>query len=169
MLLQLLLAAKPKVGVKISSYLIAKGAGTFKQLLTKESNSVEELIPWPDYIEHATFDPTLQRMRFDELMAFSRDLHDFMRDHAKLTESEKPLMVSGTLIALRNKAFAKSFDAYLPEELQKEWMRVIKEEFRKADIPNSKEYSMTQPYSSIAVHPELGKPTPITQGVFSMK
>jgi type I restriction enzyme M protein len=38
-----------------------------------------------------------------------------------------------------------------------EWMRVIKEEFRKADIPNSKEYSMTQPYSSIAVHPVLGK------------
>jgi type I restriction enzyme M protein len=36
-------------------------------------------------------------------------------------------------------------------------MRVIKEEFKKAEIPNSKEYSMTQPYSSIAIHPNLGK------------
>jgi len=80
-----------------------------------------------------------------------------MRDHAKLTESEKPLLVSGTLIALKNKAFAKSYDAYKPEELQKEWMRVIKEEFKKAEIPNSKEYSITQPYSSIAVHPNLSK------------
>lgn len=62
------------------------------------------------------------------------------------------------LIALKNKAFAKSYDAYKPDELQKEWMRVIKEELKKADIPNSKEYSMTQPYSSIAVHPNLGKP-----------
>jgi hypothetical protein len=44
-----------------------------------------------------------------------------MRDHAKLTESEKPLLVSGTLIALRNKAFAKSFDAHKPEDLQKEY------------------------------------------------
>ncbi|MCB0540488.1 MAG: SAM-dependent DNA methyltransferase, partial [Bacteroidetes bacterium] len=87
----------------------------------------------------------------------SRELHNFMRDHAKLTESEKPLLVSGTLIALKNKAFAKSYDAYKPEELQREWMRVIKEEFKKAEIPNSKEYSMTQPYSSIAVHPNLGK------------
>jgi len=70
----------------------------------------------------------------------------------------RKLLVSGTLIALKNKAFAKSFDAYSPSDLQKEWMRVIKEEFKKAHIPHSKEYSMTQPYSSIAVHPELGKP-----------
>ena len=80
-----------------------------------------------------------------------------MRDNAKLTESEKPLLVSGTLIALKNKAFSKSYDVYSPDDLQKEWMRVIKEEFKKAEIPHSKEYSMTQPYSSIAVHPNLGK------------
>jgi type I restriction enzyme M protein len=98
-------------------------------------------------------------MRFNELMAFSRELHEFMRDHAKLTESEKPLLVSGTLIGLRNKAFTLSYVAYTPEELQKEWMRVIQEEIKKADIPQGKKDSMTQPYSSIAVHPELGKPT----------
>ena len=101
----------------------------------------------------------MEKARHDDLMAFSRDLHDFLRDHAKITENEKPLIISGTLIALKNKAFSKSFDAYSPGELQKEWMRVIKEEFTKAQIPHSKEYSMTQPYSSIAVHPELGKPT----------
>ena len=38
-------------------------------------------------------------------------------------------------------------------------MRVIKEEIEEADIPYSKKNNMTQPYSSIAVHPELGKPT----------
>ncbi len=141
----------------ISSFLVAKGANSFKQLCTKEQKAVDQIIPWADYIEHATFDPTVQRMRFDELMAFSRDLHDFMRDHAKLTESEKPLMVSGTLIALRNKAFTKSFDEYAPEDLQKEWMRVIKEEIHKANIPKAKKDNMAQPYSSIAVHPELGK------------
>jgi hypothetical protein len=96
-------------------------------------------------------------MRFEELMAFSRELHIFMRDHAKLTESEKPLLVSGTLIALKNKAFAKSFNEHSPEELQREWMRVIKSEINKADIPRAKKDTMSQPYSSIAVHPVLGK------------
>jgi type I restriction-modification system DNA methylase subunit len=38
-------------------------------------------------------------------------------------------------------------------------MHVIKEEIEKADIPNSKKTNMTQPYSGIAVHPELGKPS----------
>ncbi len=92
-------------------------------------------------------------------MAFSRELHDFMRDHAKLTESEKPLMVSGTLIALRNNAFAKAFDEYPPEDLQKQWMQVIRDEIQKADIPRAKKANMAQPYSSIAVHPELSKST----------
>jgi type I restriction enzyme M protein len=112
-----------------------------------------------DYIEHGTFDPTVQALRHDELMSFSRDLHIFMRDHAKLTESEKPLLVSGTLIALQNQAFAKSFDVYKPEDLQKQWFKVIKEEIDKANLPQAKKYNMTQPYSAIAVAPALGKPT----------
>jgi type I restriction enzyme M protein len=146
-----------KKGAIISTYLHPKGGDRPKALQTKDGKDIDELISWQDYIEHGTFDPTVQRLRFDELMAFSRELHEFMRDHAKLTESEKPLLVSGTLIALRNKAFAKAFGEYTPEELQREWMRVIRDEIQKADIPKAKKDNMTQPYSSIAVHPELGK------------
>ncbi|HET6554176.1 MAG TPA: hypothetical protein VFG49_11620, partial [Dyella sp.] len=57
------------------------------------------LIPWTDFLEHATFDPSVQAVRLNDLMAFSRELHDFMRDDVKASESEKPLFVSGTLIA----------------------------------------------------------------------
>lgn len=153
------LSGETKSSVLISTYLVAKGGNSFKQLCTKEGKYVDVLVPWADYIEHATYDPSVQRMRFDELMAFSRELHDFMRDHAKLTESQKPLLVSGTLIALRNKAFAKSFNEHTPDELQREWMRVIKEEIQRADIPKAKKDNMAQPYSGIAVHPELGKAT----------
>lgn len=152
--------------LKISTFIHTKGAKQARELLTKNKVRIDKIIPWNDYIEHATFDPEVQKMRFDELMAFSRELHDFMRDHAKLTESEKPLMVSGTLIALRNKAFSKSFGDYPPDDLQKQWMHVIKEEINKADIPNSKKNNMVQPYTSISVHPELGKPTkPFPKGV----
>lgn len=145
--------------LKISTYIYPKKSTNPKLLTNKSGLPINSIVSIDDYIEHGTFDPEVANRRHEDLMAFSRELHDFMRDHAKLTESEKPLLVSGTLIALRNKAFAKSFDEYKPEELQKQWMHVIKEEFKKAKIPNSKEYSMTQPYSSIAVHPELGKPT----------
>ncbi|MCI5157402.1 MAG: SAM-dependent DNA methyltransferase [Candidatus Electrothrix sp. AUS1_2] len=143
--------------LKINNFLHPKCAAQPRELKNKSGKLINTVVSLEDYIEHGTFDPEVAQKREDDLMALSRELHDFMRDYAKLTEGEKPLLVSGTLIALRNKAFAKSFDAYCPEDLQKEWMRVIKEEMKKADIPHSKEYSMTQPYSSIAVHPELGK------------
>lgn len=150
-------SGQTKASLKISNFIFPKGATHHKELVNKTGTKIQSIVSFEDYIEHGTFDPDVARKRHDDLMEFSRELHNFMRDHAKLTESEKPLLVSGTLIALKNKAFAKSYDAYKPEELQREWMRVIKEEFKKAEIPNSKEYSMTQPYSSIAVHPNLGK------------
>lgn len=150
-------SGQTKSGLKISNFLHPKGADQPKELTNKSGKPITSIISLEDYIEHGTFDPEVAKKRHHDLMEFSRELHNFMRDHAKLTESEKPLLVSGTLIALKNKAFAKSYDAYKPETLQKEWMRIIKEEFKKADIPHSKGYSMTQPYSSIAVHPNLGK------------
>ncbi|HEY3369399.1 MAG TPA: N-6 DNA methylase [Prolixibacteraceae bacterium] len=152
-------SGQTKSSLKISVFIHPKGLKEAKPLTNKAGNAIDQILSLDDLIEHGTFDPDVEKKRHDDLMAFSRDLHDFMRDHAKLTESEKPLLVSGTLIALKNKPFAKSFDEYTPSDLQKEWMRVIKDEFTKAKIPHSKEYSMTQPYSSIAVHPELGKPT----------
>jgi len=150
-------SGQTKSSLKVSNWIVPKGSSEPKLLSNKAGKKISSIVPLEDYIEHGTFDPDVAKKRHSDLMEFSRELHNFMRDHAKLTESEKPLLVSGTLIALKNKAFAKSYDEYKPEELQKEWMRVIKEEFKKADIPNSKEYSMTQPYSSIAVHPNLGK------------
>ena len=152
-------SGQTKSGLKISNFLHPKGDDKPKALTNKLGKRIKSIISLEDYIEHGTFDPEVAKKRRHDLMEFSRELHNFMRDHAKLTESEKPLLVSGTLLALKNKAFAKSYDAYKPENLQKEWMRVIKEEFKNAEIPHSKEYSMTQPYSSIAVHPNLGKAT----------
>lgn len=148
-------------GLVVSTYLHPKdpkGKSRPKVLTTKTGAMLDTIIPWDDYIEHATFDPSVQALRLEELMAFSRELHDFMRDHVKATESEKPLFVSGTLIALRNKAFAKSYDLQSPGDLPGEWLRVIDFEMGKANIPGSKKTTMTQPYASIAAYPEIAKP-----------
>ncbi|WP_082531794.1 N-6 DNA methylase [Methylobacterium sp. Leaf469] len=142
----------------ISTYLHSRGATTPKRLSAKTGASITTLISWSDYIEHATFDPTVQAVRLTDLMAFSRELHDFMRDDVKASENEKPLFVSGTLIALRNKAFSRSYNDYSLEDLPSEWLRVINFEMDRADIPGSKKSSATTPYALIAGHPELAKP-----------
>ncbi|MHA6530144.1 HsdM family class I SAM-dependent methyltransferase [Paenibacillus sp. BAC0078] len=153
-------SGQTRAGLKISTFLFPKGSNDYKVFTNEHGSEIDTIIPYEDYIRHGSFDPEVAQQRHDDLMAFSRELHDFMRDHAKLTESEKPLIVSGTLIALKNAAFAKSFGEYSPEDLQKQWMHVIREEIEKAKIPNSKKDNMSQPYSTIAVHPELGKATP---------
>ncbi len=110
-------SGQTETSVLVSTFLHPKGAAWPKVLTTKDGATIDKLLSWDDYIQHGTFDPSVQRGRFDELMAFSRELHDFMRDHAKLAESEKPLLVSGTLIALRNAAFALSYSVYSPKGL----------------------------------------------------
>ena len=146
--------------LKISTFLWPKKSSTYKELTSKSGKMVDDLLPFGDYAELSTYDPEVEKTRTKDLMDFSRDLHDFMRDYAKLTEGEKPLLVSGTLIALRDSAFRKNYDDYSPKVLQQEWFTAIKREINEAEIPNAKKDNMAQPYSSISVHPELGSATP---------
>jgi 16S rRNA G966 N2-methylase RsmD len=145
-------------GLQISTYLHTRGSPMAKPLMTKDGAFISDIIPWSDYIGHAIYDPAVQAVRLTDLMAFSRELHDFMRDDVKASENEKPLFVSGTLIALRNAVFAKTFSDHSPSDLPSEWLRVINLELRKAEIPNSKRDTIALPYSSIASHPEIAKP-----------
>lgn len=152
-------SGKDEFEAQVSCYLHTKGTSSATKLTNKNGSKLKSILAFSELVELATFDPSIQKLRQSELMEFSRELHDFMRDHAKLTESEKPLLVSGTLIALRNKPFANSYELYKPAALQKEWLKVIKSEISEAQIPQAKKDNMAQPYSSISVHPELGKPT----------
>ena len=142
---------------QISTYLYTRGSPVAKPLMTKGGAFISDIIPWSDYIDHAIYDPAVQAVRHSDLMAFSRELHDFMRDDVKASESEKPLFVSGSLIALRNAAFAKTFGDYSVKELPDEWLRVIEVELNKADIPRAKKKTIALPYSNIASHPEIAK------------
>ena len=144
--------------LNISTYLQTKGSSVATPLMAKDGGPfIETIIEWNDYIEHAIYNPAVQAVRLTDLMAFSRELHDFMRDDVKASESEKPLFVSGSLIALQNPIFSKTFGDYAPKELPAEWLRVIKLELRKAEIPNSKKETIALPYSNIASHPEIAK------------
>lgn len=144
--------------LRVSTYIHTRGAALAKPLMTKGDAFISSLIPWSDYIDHAIYDPAVQAVRLTDLMAFSRELHDFMRDDVKASENEKPLFVSGSLIALRNTVFAKTFGDHSPADLPGEWLRTIKLELQKADIPNSKTETISLPYSNIASHPEIAKP-----------
>lgn len=144
--------------LKLSAYLISKGAAEAKPLLNFSDQSVIALEALKTLHDYASRDPEVEKRRVSDLMAFARELHNFMRDYAKLSESEKPLLISGILIALQDESFRAGFSrikgAALPSKLTQAITGVIEE----ADIPRAKKTAMLHPYSFIAAHPTLGQP-----------
>ncbi|OTQ98968.1 hypothetical protein B9M86_01875 [Mycobacteroides abscessus] len=103
---------------KVSTYLHAKGTDVPIPLTARSGVAIDRIVSWDDYRDAFTYDPEVKRKRIEDLLAVSRAMHNFMRDYARLTESEKPLLVSGTLIALMNKPFRTSYSTYKADRLQ---------------------------------------------------
>ncbi|ALX04137.1 restriction endonuclease [Aeromicrobium erythreum] len=142
-----------------SFFLMPKGETQPKVLVAPSGAEVDSLIPMDDLIRAASFDPMVHQRRERDLILFSQQMHEFMRNEAEMSEQEKPLAVAGTLIALSNDVFARTYDAYPARDLPDFWMRTIKDEVSKAKIPVSKVNNMTQPFTAIEVQPELSKST----------
>jgi len=144
--------------MKVSNFLYPCGGSTPKELVNESGVIVSDIIPFDDYYRLASFDPEVAAKRHSDLLAFSKELHELIWTKAKISEEEKPLLVSGTLIALMNATFMKTFENLPADEVQDSWLTAIKKELDKADIPQAKKDTMLQPYSVIAVNPNLGKP-----------
>jgi hypothetical protein len=144
--------------LKVSTFLVAAGSDEVKELTNESGEPVTDILPYDDYYRLASFDPDVASKRHADLLAFSRDLHEFIWTRAKVSEEDKPLLVSGTLIALMNSAFLKTFRSLEAEDVPEAWLTAIKKELDKAEIPQAKKDTMLQPYTTIAVHPNLGKP-----------
>lgn len=142
-----------------SFFVMPKGSVDPKPLLSPQGAPVDQLIGMNDLIRAASFDSNVQKQREADLIAFSMEMHEFMRDEAELEEKEKPLAVAGTLIALKYDIFAKTYDAYSARDLPEFWIQSIKKVIKEAELPNAKITNMTQPFTGIQVHPELSKPT----------
>ena len=144
--------------MKVSNFLVPAGSTEAKELVNESGVQVTDIISYDDYYRLASFDPDVAKKRHSDLLAFSKELHELIWTKAKISEEDKPLLVSGTLIALMNASFMKTFGALPAEDVQEAWLGAIKKELDKADIPQAKKDTMLQPYSTIAVHPNLGKP-----------
>lgn len=144
--------------VSISNYLVPCGSSEHKELKNESGTTVNEIIPFDDYYRLSSFDPEVERRRHQDLLNFAKELHEFIWVTAKIPEEDKPLLVSGTLIALMNKPFLSSFKHYSAEDMPKKWLEAIKDELDKADIPQGKKVTMRGPYANVASLPNLGKP-----------
>jgi hypothetical protein len=147
---------------------IAVSGETKKELrvsnfLQLQNSSVRELennsiLSFDDYIKLFRKDPQKEKQDIENLLKYSRKLHNDLRDFAKLSEPEKPLLISAILIALEDRSFRASYkEETRAVDLAKSMISTIEKVLEKAKIPESKRVNMLQPYSFIPVHPELVK------------
>lgn len=149
--------------LRISTYFHPKGAPKATLLRDKKGVLVERILSWEDYVAYMTHDPARASARYDELMKFSRELHNYMRDYAKITEAQKPLLVSGILLALMEQWFEAAYMKYEGAELAQKTFQAIKDTIGKAELGDNKEtkkQAVTNAFSFIEFHPELHKFNP---------
>lgn len=128
------------------------------EVLASPQGAVDSLIPVAELLRLLEFDPEMRARSQAELMAFSRKLHNYMRDYAKLSEAEKPLVVSAILLALSDRPFKKNWRDYDPaKELAPQLYDALERVAEHADFKEMKRRVMLQPYSFIATHPELSR------------
>ncbi len=164
-------SGQTKKELKVSAYLVSKGSSDAKPLLTSSDQPLAGLEALNTLHDYASRDPEVEKRRVMDLMSFARDLHNFMRDYAKLAESEKPLVISGILIALQDESFRIGFPKIKGDRLPAKLTQAITSVIEDADIPQAKKAAMLHPYSFIGAHPTLVKPmkgstkTPLQQMV----
>lgn len=148
--------------LKIDTFLQPKGASNAAPLkdISEKPVLIKEIISWQDYLRYALYDENLAKVKKNGLNQFSRDLHNYMRDYAKITEAQKPLLVSGVLIALMEKGFKVAYSKYEGAELAQKTFQALKDMINKARLgvnQEEKKKAILNAFSFIEYHPELQK------------
>lgn len=157
----------------VSTFIHRKGATDAAELTARSGAVLDHLVSWNDLKDAFTYDPAVKKTRRDDLKAYAGELHEFLRDNAGVSTTEKPLLVAGTLIALQSKDFR---DTYMNDEdpdddtdedsddadednpasaLMKKWHDHIEKRINKARIPSGKKDNLNRVFGVLSVHQTL--------------
>ena len=150
-ILSIAVSGETKKEMKISTFLQVK-EGDARDL------DIGSLLSIKDYIIKYREDPIKEKVALSNLMDFSKSLHNQLRDYAKLSEAEKPLLISAILIALEDDSFRSSYTKKKnSKSLSKSLLSSVKEYLENANIEENKRQNIIYPYEFIIHHPELIK------------
>ena len=95
-------SGQKKSELKVSTFLQLKS----NKVIDKQNKNI---LPFDDYVSLYKQDPEKEKISLAELIKYSKELNNKLRDDFELEEGQRPLLVSGILIALEDKAFTASY------------------------------------------------------------
>jgi type I restriction-modification system DNA methylase subunit len=141
--------------LKITCYLAAKKSNSFKLLYNTENTIINNIIPFRDFVHHSNYDSKMRKMRETELISEAKSIHQYLYENAKITENDKPLLVAGTLLALKDEQFISSYDKLSNKRIMTAWFDAIGRTLEDATIPNAKIKHMHQSFTNLKNDPNL--------------
>ena len=150
---------------KISVYFWQKGAKGHERLMTAEDIDgkrvpITSILRYDEYLSAVYYNPAFIQLKHKELSAFSRKLHNEVREELGLGEANKPLLIAGILLALHDDVFRKGYSAasakHFPKLMHDAIVRQINEAQEDASIPEAKADLMRHQFAFIAKFPKLG-------------
>jgi type I restriction enzyme M protein len=142
---------------RISTYVWLKGTDKPAPLLDLAGKPTDRLRSPADYLKLLLNDPSVLARNVDDLLSLSRQIHNFLRDYAKVTEAEKPLVISAILLALGNPPFRTSWKVASDSDLPQFMFEAIQKVVAKAMPDAARRELMTAAYGFLVTHPELNK------------
>jgi len=142
--LAIAVSGQEKNKLKISHFLQLKN--------TKEAYPIfkdDKLLDLEDYENGYKTDERKFNQDFQELLKYSKTLNDKLHT-LKVKESERSLLISGTLIALTDKAFCTSYKLKNPQSLSKYLISTIEEKLM--EVQNGHIENIISSYSFIKNH-----------------
>ena len=134
---------------RISHFLQLKG--------TQEAHDIfsdDQFLSLEDYLNGYKKDERKFSQDFQELLKYSKTLNDKLHS-LKVKESERSLLISGALIALKNEAFRASYKLQKPKSLAAALKNTIEEELSSVQTQYIKD--IISSYSFITTHTILSK------------
>ena len=112
-----------------------------------------DVVSFDEYYDAFTTSDIKFRQDYHILLQYSRKLSGYLKRN-KIMESERALLISGILIALKNKAFCQSYRSHPSvKQLTANLLATIEAEFENAGIPPSRMTNLVQPFSFLKTLP----------------
>lgn len=156
-----------KKNLLISSFMQKKDK-PYKVLKNSLKKEIQNFLPFDELVDIAGYDEDEAKLKLLDILAFSRSLHEFLRDYGKLSEQQKPLSICGILIALKNKNFRNNYRKLNFKEIPNFWFKSLQKEINNANIPNLKKNEIIlNSFLSIRDNPAFIRPSKkFSGGVF---
>jgi len=135
--------------IKTSQFLHLKGSNKSHKFLKSD------FLTFQDYYTEYLHSEVKFNQDYGKLLTYTKDLNELLHSK-KIKEAHRSLLISGVLIALQNVAFKNSFSAHKkPEQLAKNILSTIVDEFSNANLPSDKINNLKQAFSFILTNTTL--------------